>query len=65
MVAALSFASVVLLPETLASKILSGRAAKMNREAGSFKYATRGDLNRGSTWQFLVRISLLCQSGNC
>ncbi|KAK0754875.1 major facilitator superfamily domain-containing protein [Schizothecium vesticola] len=53
MVAALSFSSVVLLPETLATKILSVRAAKMNREAGSFKYATRGDLNRGSTWQFL------------
>ena len=58
MVAALSFSSVALLPETLATKILSVRAAKMNREAGSFKYATRGDLNRGSTWQFLVRISL-------
>jgi hypothetical protein len=57
MVAALSFSSVVLLPETLATKILSVRAAKMNREAGSVKYATRGDLNRGSTWQFLVRIS--------
>lgn len=59
MVAALSLVSVVLLPETLASKILSNRAAKMNREAGSFKYATRGDLNRGSTWQFLVRFSCL------
>ncbi|KAK1835892.1 major facilitator superfamily domain-containing protein [Podospora conica] len=64
-VAALSFSSVVLLPETLASKILSVRAAKMNREAGSVKYATRGDLNRGSTWEFfkltLTRpIRLLC-----
>lgn len=58
-VAVLSLLSVVLLPETLATKILSVRAAKLNREAGSFKYATRADLNRGSTWQFLVRISCL------
>ena len=26
----------------------------MNAEAGSVKYAARGDLSRGTTWQFLV-----------
>ena len=56
LVAVLSFSAVILLPETLASKILSLRVAKMNAEARSIKFVARGQLERGNTWQFLVSL---------
>lgn len=54
LVAVLSFAAVVMLPETLASKIVRVQAAKMNKAAGCKKFAAATDLNRKSFWSSLV-----------
>ena len=54
LVAILSFTAVVMLPETLASKIVRTQAAKMNKAAGCKKFVAATDLNRKSFWSSLV-----------
>jgi hypothetical protein len=53
-IAIASLGAVVMLPETLASKLLRDKAARMNKQAGRRKYIAPADLGRGSFWSSMV-----------
>jgi len=53
--AAVSFITVVLLPETLAYKILRKKATRLNKQSqNGVRFVSPGDVNRGSVWEALV-----------
>ncbi len=53
-IAVASFWTVAALPETLASKLLSKRAEKLNKAAGCNQFVAEAVLNRESFWVSLV-----------
>ena len=54
MIAGVSFIPVYILPETLASKLLTVKAAELNKKYKCQKYIGPADLQRQSVGDFLL-----------
>ncbi len=55
---------LIWLPETLASKLLRDKAARLNKQNQCDRYLSPADKDRGSVWSTLVSQSQLMESGN-